>query len=229
MRSNSIAPLIFLTLCVILIGCEQRQNTNSTGQVQNSSPSYNPPSYSLVVDRDSMVRLFQKKKLKTNKTFDFGYLKVTSLSTPKFSKDVKFDYQDSEYATYFRTLTAERNETFLFLTANITGIKTPKEQGVGSFDFGEKYLPQFCLFESDLSNSSPFKFVGKMEYRFYNEIPSNISWAEEYFNYKEKGKLLFYIKLPDWYKTTSLVLVVKNPNDGFVNQFDLNKIFWVKY
>lgn len=200
----------FVTI-FLLLGCSETQSSNKD-ELKSNQETVNGISKPT---KDSLLKIINNKAFKVQKNFDFGYIQLSSINNVKFSDEIRFQYDPTENTTYYKYLKAERNETFLSLTFDILSKKTPKEKNIETLKYRDEYLPQIYLIKIDTTlPNNPFINLGRLDYEMVNKLPSHISWYEEYFNYKEKGKFLFYTKITEQLKSEKLLLTIQSP-EGF--------------
>jgi len=181
MKNNILTSILTAILFLALFsGCNNEPSV-SIEQLKNES-----------IKKDSIQKAKNdsiKSKLRNlnkNKKIEIGDKTVELLESAKLKTEVCFEFENTEYNTYYRSKESERGNTFLIVKIKLTS-KSKWETGDSNF------LPKISIIQ--IKSDSTLKRIGTLEYNFFQKPDRNYYCIEDIFNYKESATFICYAEI----------------------------------
>lgn len=197
--------LLALTSLLIISSCE---NVNSRKEKIKKEKVTKDSLLKIKKQNDSVTISKVIKELKKKSEVKINDKKVTVLEKIKINSKLKFEFEETDYNSYYREILAERNEIFLTIK-----IKLTSESKAGSNP--ETFFPNLNVFLVNES-ANQIKFLGKMDYYLIKKSKLNIRYLEQIFDYKESENFICSLKIKKGDKT-KLIVSVNSNNDNKIN------------
>jgi hypothetical protein len=162
-----------------------------------------------------------KAGIKISKNYKYDDITITNLSNLKFSKQIQFQYSNNDYYTNHKYLTAERGKIYISIIFNLKSKKSPNQLGISTFEYKEKFLPLITVYKIDDKLNKIIYQTDLDEYNMMNTLPKEITWIEDYFNFKEEGKMIMYKLVDEDLKKYKFLVSIKNI-DGRKKTYGIN-------
>ena len=78
------------------------------------------------------------------------------------------------------------------------------------FQYKDKFLPLIAVYLIDEKSKKITHKLDLDEYDMMNKLPNEVSWMEDYFNYREEGKMIMYKEVEEEIKNFKLLVSVKS-------------------
>jgi len=191
--------LIIIWLAVFNYGCNNvSNNKESTKQDSIKKDSLKKEQIkaqnSLNID---LRNLHVNKKL----NLESRKQKVELLENVKLKDEVGFEYENTEYDSYYKSLKAERGNVFV-----IAKIKLSSEIK-WSLD-NHNFLPKISVIQ--IKPDSTLKRIGKMEYNLFLKPDRNYSCIEQIFKYEESAVFICHVEISKKVLDSKLFVCVDN-------------------
>jgi len=177
-----------LFTCVLLIACNG--SPSLTSSELHTADSLKRVRLSRTADSIiESARLDSIALLKVNKvkSLKLGDKTITLISSIQLSSLLRYEYEYTEYSTYYRERKAERDENFVFVKFRL---KSESKWDRNDLNF----LPKICLYSIDKETNKP-TLIMDMNYQLAVKDDTPSSTIEEVFNYKEAVELIAWAKI----------------------------------
>ena len=190
--------LIYLILLIFIAGCNENMPKVKEEVVLSEEQIM-----------DSIYTRFNKG-IEIKNLYKYDEISLSSFSELKFSKKIQFQFSNDDYYSNYRYRTAERGKVFVYLTYTLKSKKSPNQLGIDMFQYKEKFLPLITVYTLDEKSKKIIHKTDLDEYDMMKKLPNEVSWMEDYFNYKEEGKMIMYKEVDEDIKKLKLLVSVKS-------------------